>query len=257
MILTRHGNKRCIAGRIIPFFPPHSLYIEPFFGAGGIFFQKPKAQYNCVNDLDNEVYNLFYIVLPSPALFSELKQELKKLIIHESLLNYWKKHKEITPAKKALRFLFLSNFTYLGEGSVLRFGFNNDKENILNKLQATREKIEGVKFGNKDAVSFLKSISIKKKDKKRAFVYLDPPYLNTLGYNLNDKFTKDKAIELLNTVQGMGVKFAYSEFRTDFVYDQCQQRNLNLISIGERQNLKNRKEEVLITNYSFNYNLFE
>ncbi|HBZ37548.1 MAG TPA: restriction endonuclease subunit M, partial [Balneola sp.] len=41
MILTRLGNKRALADKIIPFFPKHELYIEPFFGAGGMFFSKP------------------------------------------------------------------------------------------------------------------------------------------------------------------------------------------------------------------------
>lgn len=52
MILRRLGNKQAIAHKIIPYFPPHKIYIEPFFGAGGMFFNKPKAKYNIVNDLD-------------------------------------------------------------------------------------------------------------------------------------------------------------------------------------------------------------
>ena len=59
MILRRLGNKQAIAHKIIPYFPPHKIYIEPFFGAGGMFFNKPKAKYNIVNDLDSDVFNLF------------------------------------------------------------------------------------------------------------------------------------------------------------------------------------------------------
>lgn len=41
MILRRLGNKKSIAHKIIPYFPEHKIYIEPFFGSGGMFFNKP------------------------------------------------------------------------------------------------------------------------------------------------------------------------------------------------------------------------
>ena len=37
---------------------------------------------------------------------------------------------------------------------------------------------------------------------------------------------------------------------------ESTERNLNLITIGERQNLKNRRTEILITNYENAPNLF-
>ena len=40
-----------------------------------------------------------------------------------------------------------------------------------------------------------------------------------------------------------------SEFDNEFILDQAKARGLNIIYIGERQNLKNRRTEVLITNY--------
>jgi len=50
MILRRLGNKSKIAHEIQKYFPAHEIYIEPFFGAGGMFFNKPKAKYNIIND---------------------------------------------------------------------------------------------------------------------------------------------------------------------------------------------------------------
>jgi DNA adenine methylase len=40
MILNRLGNKRRLASKIITYIPNHTLYIELFFGAGGLFFNK-------------------------------------------------------------------------------------------------------------------------------------------------------------------------------------------------------------------------
>ena len=44
-ILRRLGNKKKLMDKLLPLFPPHKIYIEPFFGAGGVFFNKPKAKY--------------------------------------------------------------------------------------------------------------------------------------------------------------------------------------------------------------------
>ena len=57
MILRRLGNKQAIAQDIIKYFPAHKIYVEPFFGAGGMFFQKPKAKFNMVNDKVNSKNN--------------------------------------------------------------------------------------------------------------------------------------------------------------------------------------------------------
>jgi len=72
MILRRLGNKSQIAGEIQKYFPQHSIYIEPFFGAGGMFFNKPKANCNIVNDIDSDVYNLFQVLI-------DKKEELQPL----------------------------------------------------------------------------------------------------------------------------------------------------------------------------------
>ena len=62
MILNRLGNKKSIAMDIYPHFPDHKMRIDLFFGAGGAFFNMPKAKYNILNDYDDDVTNLFLVV---------------------------------------------------------------------------------------------------------------------------------------------------------------------------------------------------
>ena len=124
MILRRLGNKKKIAKKIQAHFPPHKIYIEPFFGAGGMFFNKPKAKYNIVNDLDSDVFNLFMVVMNRK---DELLEAFKMMPIHQDLLEYWKKNKETDEIKKAIRFLFLSNLTFMGQGGTLQAGLGNTK----------------------------------------------------------------------------------------------------------------------------------
>jgi len=253
MILRRLGNKKKIANEIIKHFPDHKIYIEPFFGAGGMFFQKPKVKYNIVNDLDSDVFNLFQVVM-------NRKEELEKAFyimpIHSDLLDYWKKHKETEPIKKALSFLLMSNHTYLGNGDNIKYAFRrNDKEQFFKNIDKTFEKIENVIFNNCDFRKFFTELSFTDIDygkpsgeRDMAFIYCDPPYISTTD-NYSDSFAESDSIDLFNALEETSCKYAMSEFDNPFILDQAKQRNLNIIIIGERQNLKNRRTEILITNY--------
>lgn len=243
MILRRLGNKSAIADKIIPYFPAHKIYIEPFFGAGGMFFHKPKAKYNIVNDLDSDVFNLFQVVSNQK---DELEQQFKMMPIHSDLLEYWKENQETEPIRRALRFLFISNLTFIGKGETLRLGSRNDKNSVYLVLNTTFDLIHDVQFCNKDFGVFLKSIEYR--DLAETFIYSDPPYLET-DNNYETSFTEGQSFELFEAMQNTGCKWAMSEFDHPFILQQAKERKLNVHIIGERQNLKNRRTEILVTNY--------
>jgi DNA adenine methylase len=243
MILRRLGNKSAIADKIIPYFPAHKIYIEPFFGAGGMFFNKPKAKYNIVNDLDSDVFNLFQVVSNQK---DELEQQFKMMPIHSDLLEYWKENKETEPIKKALRFLFMSNITFMGTGNSIKFGTENPKNTIYDYLNESFDFIHDVQFMNKDFRVFFDGIQIREAD--TTFIYCDPPYLGTLD-NYSDSFTELDSSDLFDTLDSTGCKYAMSEFDHPFILQQAKERKLNVHIIGERQNLKNRRTEILVTNY--------
>jgi len=250
MILRRLGNKAKIAKEIQSYFPPHKIYVEPFFGAGGMFFNKPKAKYNIVNDYDNDVFNLFNVVMHKKDDFIEA---FIKMPIHEGLLTHWKQNKETDEILKALRFIFLSNFTYLGKGNTMRFGTENPKNIILKNIDATQKYLENVQFANRDFRSFFEQL--KERNSDDTFIYCDPPYLET-DDNYETSFTEQDSEDLFNLLMQSKCKFAVSEFDAPFIIEQARQRNLNVIAIGERQNLKNRRTEILITNYKNHPTLF-
>lgn len=134
MILRRLGNKQRIALDIQKHFPAHKIYIETFFGAGGMFFNKPKSKYNFLNDKDDDVFNLFMVIKNNKQ---ELYNRIEQLPIHQSLMKHWKKNKETDPIWKAIRFLFISNFTYLSKGYNLKFTADNTKKVLLERIGPT------------------------------------------------------------------------------------------------------------------------
>ena len=250
MILRRLGNKKKIANDVLQHFPKHKIYIEPFFGAGGMFFNKPRAQYSIVNDLDNDVFNLFQVV-------KDYKEEFIDLFIatpmSEGLFNYWLLNEETEPIKKALRFLFLSSFSYLGKNDtfMLLHSNCNYKQKLEKLIRVSADYFKNTMFRNTDFRVFFDSIYETEKHipKSQRFIYADSPYVDTTDNYNTPKWTKNDCIDLMDTLINTGIRFAMSEFDNDFVLKEAEKRNLNIIEIGKRRNIKNDRIEILITNY--------
>lgn len=256
MILRRLGNKSAIAKDIQKYFPAHDIYIEPFFGAGGMFFNKPKAKYNFLNDIDSDVYNCFNVLMRHKE---ELREYIENIPYHQDFWNECKTRVPDNDIEKAVYFLVLSNFGYMGMPETLHLTMVNNKSTLLSNLQATYEilsKNEN-RFTNCDFREVIKKISFKtENDKANTLIYCDPPYLNTSD-NYSHSFTEVDSNDLFDTLQNSGCKWAMSEFDNPFILEQAKQRKLNVHIIGERQNMKNRRKEILITNYAHQKSLFD
>lgn len=250
MVLRRIGNKTSLADKIQTYFPKHTLYVEPFFGSGGMFFNKQKAKYNIVNDLDSDVYNLYRVIKESKEDFAK---ELSLAPYHKDLFDYWKNNKETDPIMQAVRFVYLSNFSFLGKNDTLRLGTVNSKKIALSRIDSTYELIKDVQFGNYDYVRFLKSFSIRNTDK--TFIYADPPYIETAN-NYAQSFTKHDFIALLKALKLTKCRFAVSEFANEFVIEESKKQGLNITIISNRKSINNRNTEILIRNYKNEPTLF-
>lgn len=50
--LTYYGGKQRLAGQIVALMPQHRVYLEPFAGGAAVFFAKPRAERETLNDVD-------------------------------------------------------------------------------------------------------------------------------------------------------------------------------------------------------------
>lgn len=233
------------------YFPKHRMRIELFFGAGGSFFYLPEPKYSVINDLDDDVTNLYLVVQNRK---DELKAAIAEMPMSSSLLEYWKKNKETDPIKKSIRFLLISNMTYMGKGDTFSFALSNVKKTTIEAIDETFKKLQNVKIMNYDFREVLSKITFSPKlnDKKDCFVYLDPVYLGTgHNYRVPDWTEKDTA-DCLDLMLNCGIKSAMSEFDHPFVVSEAKKRGLNVIYLRDRANIKNRRIEILITNYEIN-----
>lgn len=65
-ILKYPGAKWRIAPWIISHMPPHNGYLEPWFGSGAVFFNKPPSGAETINDLDGNVVRFFRVCREHP-----------------------------------------------------------------------------------------------------------------------------------------------------------------------------------------------
>jgi DNA adenine methylase len=253
MILKRIGRKTKIAPLVTPNFPEHKNYIETFFGSGGIFFEKPKSKNNFLNDLDGEVFN-FWMVCQNDMY--ELIKQYEFTPYSLDIFNHWKQVDETDPVRRALRFMYLANFSLMGKGKTMRFRTNaKPKDVVLQMASKVYEFISDVNFMNVDFREVFKKIAFetgkyKAKDLAETFAYNDPPYVDAPHYYYNTpKWTRQDFIDLLECNISWGVKFAISESNHPFVVKEAKARGLNIIPIKKRSSMAGSCSEILITNY--------
>lgn len=63
---AKWGSSNAVARWIVSQLPAHTTYAEPFFGSGGVFFNKQPSKAEYINDLNGDVVNLFRVMREQP-----------------------------------------------------------------------------------------------------------------------------------------------------------------------------------------------
>lgn len=247
-MITRRGNKKNIARKIISMFPPHDIYIEPFFGSGSVFFMKPKAKYNLLNDASFDVYNFFRQVIDNK---DELLYWLNNVCITRRQFVEWANGKrENSDVLNAVRFVVLSNCSLYGSKNTLHFAANSPIEQAILRIETLSEKLNGCLFDNSDFRDFFKRLGLDERDLKRAFCYADPPYVGTCLKYEDTKWGLDDLKDLMDILLDLGIKFGISEFDNYEVLAEASKRKLHVTYLKKRIPLgKKAAQEIYITNY--------
>ena len=219
-ILRYPGSKGNIAKWIIDKFPEHHSYLEPFFGSGAVLFNKSPSNIETMNDLNDDVVNLFKVIRDNP-------DELARLIIFTpfSRNEYNQAFKTSANSDLEKARLYLVKVTQShGHSSCHKTGWSNDV--------AGRERSYGVKMWNElperiqDVARRLKEVQIEKMDAvdlinrfnyRNVLVYADPPYLmSTRTRKMYDpEMTDEQHINLLKTLIDFKGKVILSGYEND------------------------------------------
>ncbi len=246
----RTGGKRLLCKKIIEFFPrnyENMIYVEAFVGAGAVFWKKEKSMVDVINDLDKDIYHIFYDM----KYHGDKVPSMNKLIDDEYITrDYFFNHLKndnLIGEERLLRNLFLSKYSFGGSRKTWK-GKAEKKgcKNLIKDCLKIKKSLDNTIILNED----YKTV-IKKYDSVNTLFYFDPPYYQTC----NDCYTHSNIdpLELFNILKDIDGKFVLSynkhiyirkTFQNDFNIHEVKTRYSRNSSSKDKQ-----KIELIITNF--------
>ena len=202
-ILKYPGSKWRLTEWIISHFPPHETYLEPFFGSGAVFFNKTPSRIETINDIDDNVVNLFKVIRDQPEELAAMI-ELTPWARNEYYASY---EKTGEPLEDARRFLVRcwQSFgcrTFCKTGWSSNCGSNGpnfvDRWTQMPELIiAAAKRFQKTQIENQPAIKL-----IGRYNKEDVLIYADPPYpLSTrAGKYYAHEMTDEDHIQLLEAL---------------------------------------------------------
>lgn len=214
-----YGAKWRLAPFIVAAMPKHHVYVEPFFGLGSVFLQKPRATCEVVNDLSDEVINVFTMLRDRGA---ELARAIE--LTPYSRTEYVRAYERTEdPLESARRFIFRSTAGIGTNSSVKCNGFRTSLCDIKHATATSWAnlpphyapiiaRLRGVIIEHRPAMQIMAQY-----DAAHTLHYCDPPYLaktrkdRTQGY-AHEMQTEDEHIELLTFLRTLKGKVILSGY---------------------------------------------
>ncbi|WP_197465946.1 DNA adenine methylase, partial [Chromobacterium sp. F49] len=115
------GGKRRLAKHILPLFPEHTCYVEPFCGAAALYFLKEPAKVEVINDVNGELVNLYRVVRHH---MEEFVRQFKWSLTSRQIFKWLQITPEetLTDIQRAARFFYLQKMAFGGKVDGQSFG---------------------------------------------------------------------------------------------------------------------------------------
>jgi DNA adenine methylase len=179
------GGKRRLAKHLLPLFPAHQTYVEPFAGGAALFFMKQPAKVEIINDVNGELVNLYRVI----------KNHLEEFIRHfkwclvsreEYLTQKVINPDTLTDIQRAARFYYLQKLSFGGKVSGQTFGTAASAPPKLNLLRIEDDLSQAHLRLSRTLIEHLDwQECIRRYDRDYTLFYLDPPYFQTAGYGVD------------------------------------------------------------------------
>jgi len=197
------GGKRRLAKHLLPLFPAHTCYVEPFAGGAALFFMKDPAKVEVLNDINGELTNLYRVVQHHLEEF--LRQFKWALVSRQQFL--WHRDTRpdlLTDIQRAARFYYLQKMAFGGKVSSQTFGTAQSTPPKLNLLRLKEDlSAAHLRLARVTVEHLPWEDCIRRYDRPDTLFYLDPPYWGTEGYGVDFGLEQyDRMAELARTIQG-------------------------------------------------------
>ncbi len=197
------GGKRRLANKIMPLFPTHECYVEPFAGAAALYFRKAPVQAEVLNDVNGDLVNLYRVVKHH---LEEFVRQFKWALVSRELFKWL----QVTPAEtltdiqRAAKFYYLQKLAFGGKVESQTFGTATTSAPRLNLLRLEEDLSQAHMRLARTYIEHLDwQECIIKYDRAHTLFYCDPPYWGTEGYGVPFELNQyDEMAALARSIAG-------------------------------------------------------
>ncbi|SEC02177.1 DNA adenine methylase [Burkholderia sp. WP9] len=185
------GGKRRLADHLIPRFPKHECYVEVFAGGAALYFLRPPAAVEVINDINGDLINLYRVVQHH---LEEFVRQFKWALTSRQVFKWLQDTvpESLTDIQRAARFYYLQHNCFGAKVEGQSFGTATTTPPGLNLLRLEETlSAAHLRLSNTFVEHLDWKTCIDRYDRPHTLFYLDPPYWETEGY---------------------GVPFAYEEY---------------------------------------------
>ncbi|WP_298434610.1 DNA adenine methylase [Geobacter sp.] len=178
------GGKRRLAKHILPLFPEHSCYVEPFSGAAAMFFLKPPSDVEVLNDCNDDLITLYRVLQHH---LEEFVRHFKWSLVSRRMFEWLKRTppETLTDIQRAARFYYLQKLSFGGKVSSRTFGIAATSAPRLNLLRIEEDLSQAHLRLARAYIEHLDwRTCVEKYDRTATLFFMDPPYWETEGYGV-------------------------------------------------------------------------
>lgn len=241
------GGKSRLADKILPLFPEHTCYVEPFAGAAALFFKKEPSKVEVLNDINGELVNLYRVIQHH---LEEFVRQFKWAITSRQVFE-WEKMKRpetLTDIQRAARFFYLQKLAFGAKVDGQNYGTGTTRTEGINLLRIEEDlsmahlRLHQVNIENLDWVA-----CVERYDRPHTLFYLDPPYWGTAGYGVDFGIEHyQQMADLARTIQGYMLISVNDHPKMREVYNGLKMKTVPITyTVGGKQGRKPKKELII------------
>lgn len=178
------GGKRRLADRILPLFPAHTCYVEPFCGAAALLFLKEPSKAEIANDINGDLVNLYRVVKHH---LDEFVRQFRWSLTSREIFKWLQATppETLTDIQRAARFFYLQKTCFGGKVAGQTFGTATSRPHGLNLLRIEEDlSAAHIRLSRVTIEQLDWRDCLRRYDRPGTLFYLDPPYWATEGYGV-------------------------------------------------------------------------
>lgn len=245
------GGKRRLAKHILPMFPDHQCYVEPFAGGAALFFMKDRSKTEVLNDVNGDVVNLYRCVANH---LEELVRQFRWALVSRQMFEWCKETPPatLTDIQRAARFLYLQKLCFGSKVEGRTFGTATTSTPKLNLLRIEEDLSEAhLRLAQVTVEHMDWQACVRRYDRPHTLFYLDPPYFGTAGYDVEFKLDQyDEMAKLLRSIDGKAVVSVNDIPEMRVAFDGLHMTPVDITYTVGGGSKATKRGELVITNFS-------